>query len=135
MASLPVACVILLTLAINNWLCSYSHADLEEAVLYAQDRGIRTYNLIGRKQLVSTRRIRSLAEALTRHCAGIIPEWDVPGHSSFAKGVPELTIAVCGGVLDPTKNATYSFLRSFLEEMGSVSDGHPWDCHTDTAHL
>ena len=71
---------------------SYSHADLKEVVLYAQDRGIR-----------------------------IIPEFDIPGHSSFGKGVPELTIAACGGVLDPTQNATYDFLRSFLQEMGSVS--------------
>ena len=73
---------------------SYSHADLREVVLYAQDRGIR-----------------------------IIPEIDIPGHSSFGKGVPELTIAACGGVLDPTQNATYAFLRSFLAEMGGVSIG------------
>ena len=45
----------------------------------------------------------------------------VPGHSSFEKGMPQLTIAACGGVLDPTQNATYDFLRSFLQEMGSVS--------------
>ena len=42
---------------------------------------------------------------------------DMPGHSSFGKGLPHLTIAACGGVLDPTQDATYEMLTKFLAEM------------------
>ena len=44
----------------------------------------------------------------------------MPGHSAFGKGLPELTIAACGGVLDPTQDATYAMLTDFLTEMGSI---------------
>ena len=41
----------------------------------------------------------------------------MPGHSSFGKGMPHLTIPACGGTLDPTQDATYEFLVEFLNEM------------------
>lgn len=69
----------------------YTQDNLREIVRYARDRGIR-----------------------------IVPEFDIPGHSSFGKGMPALTIAACGGALDPTQNATYTFLTAFLREMGTV---------------
>ncbi len=34
----------------------------------------------------------------------------MPGHSVFGKGLPYLAIAACGGVLDPTQDATYEML-------------------------
>ena len=43
----------------------------------------------------------------------------MPGHSSFGKGLPHLTIAACGGVLDPTQDATYEMLAKFLAEMAT----------------
>jgi hexosaminidase len=69
----------------------YTQDDLSAVVGYARDRGVR-----------------------------IVPEFDMPGHSSWGKGMPGLTIDVCGGVLDPTQNATYMFLGAFLHEMGAV---------------
>ena len=44
----------------------------------------------------------------------------MPGHSSFGRGMPEITIAACGGALDPTLDATYTFLSRFLAEMGTI---------------
>ena len=41
----------------------------------------------------------------------------MPGHSSFGKGLPELTIAACGGVLNPTLEATYTMLKGLLGEV------------------
>jgi hexosaminidase len=65
----------------------YTKANLTELVAYAAQRGVR-----------------------------IVPEFDLPGHSSFPKSMPHLVIP-CAGALDPTLDATYSFLRTFLKEM------------------
>jgi hypothetical protein len=45
---------------------------------------------------------------------------DMPGHSSWGRGLPNLTISACGGILDPTQDATYEMLVNFLSEMTSV---------------
>ena len=70
---------------------TYSKDDLRAIVAYARQRGIR-----------------------------VIPEFDMPGHSSFGKGMPEITIPECGGALDPTNEGTYAFLTRFLGEMGTL---------------
>ena len=48
----------------------------------------------------------------------------MPGHSSFGKGLPHVTIAACGGVLDPTQDATYEMLAQFLAEMARPTAHH-----------
>jgi hexosaminidase len=81
----------------------YTQAQIREVVAYARDRGIR-----------------------------IVPEFDMPGHSaSWLPGYPALAsgpgpydilrnFGVSFAVLDPTKEATYSFLDSFIGEMGAL---------------
>ena len=64
----------------------YSQANLREVVAYATERGVR-----------------------------VLPEIDIPGHSSFGKGMPGITIAACGGTLDPTQDETYDVLLKFLQ--------------------
>lgn len=70
---------------------SYGVGDLQDVVSYAMDRGVR-----------------------------VMPEWDVPGHGSWGFGYPEVMITdgPCSDTMDPTKQGTYDFLRSFLAEMG-----------------
>ena len=46
----------------------------------------------------------------------------MPGHGSFAAGMPALSLSSCSDVLDPTKEATYTFLAEFLAEMATVFD-------------
>ncbi|GMI21405.1 hypothetical protein TrRE_jg5889 [Triparma retinervis] len=72
---------------------SYSVQDLKGIVKYAYDRGIR-----------------------------VMPEWDVPGHGSWGKGKPEVTIldGACSNTLDPTNPEVYTFLHSFLTEMKDI---------------
>ena len=75
----------------------YTQDQVREVVAYARDRGIR-----------------------------VIPEFDVPGHSTaWFPGYPELaskpgpfTLGGRGGsVMDPSKETTYSFLDGFIGEM------------------
>jgi len=68
----------------------YHKANLTALVAYAAQRGVR-----------------------------IVPEFDLPGHSCFAKSMPQLMIK-CAGALDPTLDATYAFLRRFLKEMTGI---------------
>ncbi|GMH60643.1 hypothetical protein TrST_g7542 [Triparma strigata] len=72
---------------------SYSVQDLKGIVSYAYNRGIR-----------------------------VMPEWDVPGHGSWGKGKPEVTIldGSCSNTLDPTNPYVYTFLHSFLTEMADI---------------
>ena len=67
----------------------YSPDDMRGLVAYAHERGVR-----------------------------IMIEFDVPGHGSWGKGMPELM--GCEVVLDPTQNSTYTFLRDFLSEMADI---------------
>jgi N-acetyl-beta-hexosaminidase len=78
--------------------CSYSQAEIKALVAYARARGVR-----------------------------IIPELDIPGHSGFQYGMPE--IVACpfdqsgqgsNRALDPTLNQTYTFLTEFLTEQAQV---------------
>lgn len=78
----------------------YTQAQLREVVRYAHDRGIR-----------------------------VVPEFDMPGHTTaWLAGYPEFgtrpsPVAIrraWGGadaILDPTREATYTFLASFIAEM------------------
>ena len=52
----------------------------------------------------------------------VMPEWDVPGHGSWGKGKPEVTIldGACSNTLDPTNPDVYTFLNSFLTEMADI---------------
>ena len=81
----------------------YTQKDIQQIVKYARDRGIR-----------------------------VIPEFDLPGHStSFLVGYPELAAApgpyqldtlygILPPVLDPTKESVYDFLDAFLGEMATL---------------
>lgn len=66
----------------------YTEADVLALVEYAAERGVR-----------------------------IIPEIDIPAHSSFGRARPSLTTATCRGTLDPTSDATYAFLAAFLSRV------------------
>lgn len=72
----------------------YSVADLAGVVAYAKARGVR-----------------------------VLPEWDVPGHGDWGKGIP--AIMGCEDVLDPTNDLTYEVLSRFLGEMASIFS-EPW---------
>jgi len=100
----------------------FSQEDIKEIVFYAAARGIR-----------------------------VVPEFDIPGHtSSWFVGYPELASAsgpyeiarkpgVHDPTMDPTKESTYKFLKSFLTEMaglfpdaymhigGDENNGKQWD--------
>lgn len=81
----------------------YSQEDIQEIINYAADRGIR-----------------------------IVPEFDVPGHStSWFVGHPELASApgpyvldsvfgILDPVMDPSKEETYAFLDEFFGEMAQL---------------
>ena len=69
----------------------YSASDLREVVSYAASRGIR-----------------------------VVPEIDMPGHSSFGKGIPNITIPECYGWLDPTNDETYVVIAAFLREIVDI---------------
>ncbi len=81
----------------------YTQAEIREVVEYAALRGVR-----------------------------IVPEFDMPGHStSWLPGYPDLASApgpyeiVRGGgvlpaVMDPTKESTYAFLNGFIGEMAGL---------------
>src|ERR1700733_12950612 len=78
----------------------YTQAEIRQVVTYARDRGVR-----------------------------IVPEFDIPGHStSWLPGYPSLAsgpgpwnivhdFGDPSGVIDPTKESTYKFLDGFIGEM------------------
>ncbi|HYL73102.1 MAG TPA: family 20 glycosylhydrolase [Bryobacteraceae bacterium] len=81
----------------------YTQAQVREVIAYARDRGIR-----------------------------VVPEFDIPGHStSWLVGYPLLASApgpyqierkwgVFDPTMDPTREATYQFLDSFIGEMAAL---------------
>ena len=79
----------------------YTQAQVRELVAYAADRGIR-----------------------------VVPEIDVPAHTgAIMVAYPELAampvdpnnrLAMFGAAVDPTKPATYAFIRGLLEEMSAL---------------
>ena len=78
--------------------CTYSQQDIRELVTFARDRGVR-----------------------------VIPELDIPGHSGFQYGMPEIVAcpfdrsgAGSNRALDPTLNETYRFLTEFLSEQATL---------------
>lgn len=87
----------------------YTQAQIKDVVAYATDRGIR-----------------------------VVPEFDVPGHStSWLVGYPELgttagpfaisrTWGVLPDVMSPIKESTYRFLDGFIGEMASLFPDSYW---------
>lgn len=87
----------------------YTQVEIRDIVDYATDRGIR-----------------------------VVPEFDVPGHSTaWLAGYPEIASApgpysiartwgVLPGVMDPTKNATYRFLDGFIREIARLFPDRYW---------
>lgn len=78
--------------------CVYTQQDVRELIEFARARGVR-----------------------------VIPELDIPGHSGFQFGMPELVACPAfeagnGGsrALDPTLDGTYAFLIEWLSEMGEL---------------
>jgi hexosaminidase len=81
----------------------YTQDEIKELIAYARDRGIR-----------------------------VIPEFDMPGHStSWFVGYPELASGpgpyelekqwgVFDPAMDPTKESTYKFLDKFIGEMAEL---------------
>jgi hexosaminidase len=100
----------------------YTQDEIREFIAYAHDRGI-----------------------------GVMPEFDMPGHSrSWFLGYPELSsgagpYTLEGGgidpIMDPTRESTYKFLEKFIAEMaklfpdpyfhigGDEVDGKQWDAN------
>jgi hexosaminidase len=87
----------------------YTQAQIRDIVQYATDRGIR-----------------------------VVPEFDVPGHSTaWLVGYPDLasgpgpySIArgwgTFPGTMDPTRQSTYDFLDAFIGEMATLFPDHYW---------
>jgi hexosaminidase len=87
----------------------YTQDQIRDIVAYATDRGIR-----------------------------VMPEFDVPGHSSsWFVGYPELasgpgpfeiarTWGTFAPTMDPTRESTYKFLDAFIGEMASLFPDHYW---------
>lgn len=85
----------------------YTQAEVKDVIAYAADRGIR-----------------------------VIPEFDMPGHSTaWFVGYPELASGagpyqierqwgVFDPAMDPTRDSTYKFLDSFIEEMAELFPDH-----------
>ena len=78
--------------------CVYSVDDVRALITFANERGVR-----------------------------VIPELDIPGHSGFQFGLPEIVAcpfyeAGCGAAraLDPTLNQTYEFLIEWLSEQAEL---------------
>src|SRR6266704_3580308 len=104
----------------------YTQDEIRDLIAYARDRGIR-----------------------------VVPEFDMPGHStSWFVGYPELASApgpyeierrwgVFDAAMDPTKESTYKFLDRFIEEMaklfpdqffhvgGDEVNGKQWDANKE----
>lgn len=102
----------------------YTHEQIREVILYAADRGIR-----------------------------VMPEFDIPGHStSWLVGYPELASVpgpynierrwgIMDPTFDPTKKATYKFFKKFFAEMtklfpdeymhigGDENNGKQWNAN------
>lgn len=71
--------------------------------------------------------VRLLVAFAREHGVRVIPELDIPGHSGFQFGMPEIVacptyLASNGGAraLDPTLDATYAFLTEWLSEQAEV---------------
>eukprot|EP00658_Telonema_sp_P-2_P012592 TRINITY_DN14793_c0_g1_i4.p1 TRINITY_DN14793_c0_g1~~TRINITY_DN14793_c0_g1_i4.p1 ORF type:complete len:507 (+),score=93.20 TRINITY_DN14793_c0_g1_i4:154-1674(+) len=62
--------------------------------------------------------MRSVVEYARLRGVRVMPEWDMPGHGAWGKGMP--SIMGCDNVMDPTQNSTYDFLNDFLGEMMSI---------------
>lgn len=87
----------------------YTQQQIRDVVAYATDRGIR-----------------------------VVPEFDMPGHtSSWFVGMPELASGtgpysidrrwgVFPPTMDPTKKSTYKFLDGFIAEMGPLFPDRYW---------
>jgi hexosaminidase len=87
----------------------YTQDQIRDIVAYATDRGIR-----------------------------VMPEFDMPGHSSsWFVGYPELasgsgpfeiarTWGTFAPTMDPTRESTYKFLDAFIGEMASLFPDHYW---------
>ncbi len=87
----------------------YTQSEIREIVAYAADRGIR-----------------------------VMPEFDVPGHSSaWFVGYPELTIGqgpfaiarrwgTFAPTMDPTRESTYKFLDRFIGEISGLFPDQYW---------
>ena len=70
--------------------------------------------------------MRDIVQYARQRGVRVVPEWDIPGHGRW-RGVPSLPVGCAGTraglwgqVLDPTANATYTFLADFFQEMGEI---------------
>ncbi|CAF1047869.1 unnamed protein product [Adineta steineri] len=103
----------------------------------SDDQGFRVesieHNLLhDRKDFFTQKDIRHLVEFAKQRRIRIVPEFDIPGHTtSWFVGYPELAteprphqVEIRWGVLkptmDPTKDSTYEFLDSFFREMTAL---------------
>ena len=97
--------------------------------------------------------IRTLIAYASDRCIRVVPEFDIPGHTtSWLVSHPELAsapgpyqiqrhVGVFDAVMDPTNEKTYAFLSEFLGEMaalfpdpffhigGDENNGHQWSAN------
>ncbi|CAF1450814.1 unnamed protein product [Rotaria magnacalcarata] len=100
----------------------------------SDDQGFRVESiqhklLHDRKDFFTQKDIRYIVEYARQRRIRIVPEFDIPGHTtSWFVGYPELatepgpyqistTWGVIKSTMDPTKETTYTFLDTFFEEM------------------
>ena len=82
------------------------------------DRSSPTRNVT--KAKYTPAELRDLVAFAKTYGVRIQPEWDMPGHGSWGYGMPSLVTSACTSALDVTRPELYTFLRSFLGEMGSI---------------
>eukprot|EP01052_Picozoa_sp_SAG31_P043088 SAG31_NODE_7067_length_1798_cov_2.103590_1_plen_482_part_00 len=111
-------------LNVLHWHISDSQSFPSESVRFP---GLAAAGAYHPSAVYSVEAMRGLVQYALHRGVRVIPEWDLPGHGRW-RGVPGLPIGCAatkaglfGQVLDPTQNATYEFLASFLGEMGEIS--------------
>ncbi|HEU5451472.1 MAG TPA: family 20 glycosylhydrolase, partial [Terriglobales bacterium] len=95
----------------------YTQAEIKEIIAYARDRGIR-----------------------------VVPEFDMPGHTTaWLAAYPELASGPgpyglehgfdTRGVMDPTRDSTYKFLKKFIGEMSKLFPDAFWHSGGDEVNF
>lgn len=113
----------MIKLNVLHWHLSDSQSFPSESLLFP---GLATQGAYHPSAVYSLDAMRDIVQYARQRGVRVVPEWDLPGHGRW-RGVPGLPVGcpgtkagLFGQVLDPTANATYTFLAAFLKEMGEI---------------
>ena len=110
-------------LNVLHWHISDSQSFPSESALFP---GLAAEGAYHPSAVYSVQVMRDIVQYARHRGVRVLPEWDLPGHGRW-RGVPGLPVGCAGTraglfgqVLDPTNASTYTFLASFLSEMGEI---------------